>query len=275
MPQRKSPKQDPDYIPLRRNPNSFRPVRKTGTELEFVQGDTPYGDEGERRMHEAEAAADRAQTVREEESKAAYKAQVESTPEFGFTKENGDWAIKAWDAPDAKEGDEVTVTKKSGEPKQLTLGALLREDRRLRVFAIAKDKPKAERTQPSAPSKTTAQGDRYVEAGMYRLENGDIVRVYFGQQSGVMLAKKLVNDHGDHWDWDYMGKASRFIEAGTPKLSIEEAAKFGKMTGSCAVCARRLDVPESVERGIGPVCFGRMESDEWLTPKQIARLGVS
>lgn len=122
----------------------------------------------------------------------------------------------------------------------------------------------------STPRRATFNSDRFVEAGMYR-DGETVIRVYFGQQSGRMLAKKLV-EHGDHWDWEYLGLAARFVAEETPRLSIEEAAKFGRMTGTCAVCARRLDVPESVERGIGPVCFGRMETDTWLTPKQIARL---
>jgi hypothetical protein len=88
---------------------------------------------------------------------------------------------------------------------------------------------------------------------MYRLEDGTIVRVYLGQRSGKMLAKKLVTD-GDHHEYEYMGKATRFVKADTAKLSLEEAKEFGRMTGTCCVCARRLDNPESVEAGIGPVC---------------------
>jgi hypothetical protein len=34
----------------------------------------------------------------------------------------------------------------------------------------------------------------------------------------------------------------------------EAAVKYGKMTERCSVCGHKLDNPESVERGIGPVC---------------------
>lgn len=94
------------------------------------------------------------------------------------------------------------------------------------------------------------------EAGMYRDDEGDIIRVYFGQQSGRMLAKRLVS-HGDHHEYEYMGAASRFVGPNTTRLSLEEAKEFGRMTGHCCVCARRLDDPESVEAGIGPVCARR------------------
>lgn len=39
---------------------------------------------------------------------------------------------------------------------------------------------------------------------------------------------------------------------------IESAALYGKTTGTCGICHRRLTVPESVERGIGPVCLMKL-----------------
>jgi hypothetical protein len=112
----------------------------------------------------------------------------------------------------------------------------------------------------SLPRKSPAYrlgGGSEPEAGMYKI--GDqIVRVYLGQQSGKMLAKELVGE-GEHFEWSYLGKATRFIKADTPRLSLDEAKKFGRMTGTCCICARRLDNPESVDEGIGPVCKGKME----------------
>lgn len=97
------------------------------------------------------------------------------------------------------------------------------------------------------------------EAGMYRLDDGTIVRVYLGQQSGKMLAKRLVETPEEQHthEYEYMGLAVRFVKPDTARLSLEEAKKFGRMTGTCCVCARRLDNPESVEAGIGPVCASK------------------
>lgn len=91
------------------------------------------------------------------------------------------------------------------------------------------------------------------KAGMYKTVDGTILRVYLGQQSGRMLVKKLVGA-GDDWGYEYVGAAAYRLPADATPLPLEEAKKFGKMTGTCCVCARRLDVPESVEAGIGPVC---------------------
>lgn len=38
----------------------------------------------------------------------------------------------------------------------------------------------------------------------------------------------------------------------------EASATYGKLTGVCGVCGRHLEDEESVARGIGPVCAGRL-----------------
>lgn len=35
---------------------------------------------------------------------------------------------------------------------------------------------------------------------------------------------------------------------------VEQAIEYGRMTGACSCCNRELTNPESIERGIGPVC---------------------
>jgi hypothetical protein len=38
---------------------------------------------------------------------------------------------------------------------------------------------------------------------------------------------------------------------------VESAVAYGKQTGICACCGRELSDPESIERGIGPICAGK------------------
>lgn len=96
-----------------------------------------------------------------------------------------------------------------------------------------------------------------IEAGVYT-DGTTIFRVYLGQNSGRMLAARAIKHDDGTAEFDYAGQADRFVTAAFRKMSIEEAAAWGKATGTCIVCARRLDVPESVDRGIGPVCFAKM-----------------
>lgn len=91
------------------------------------------------------------------------------------------------------------------------------------------------------------------EAGVYRDAAGRLLRVYRGQQSGRMLAKEVCV--GEEYDvgYRYVGTAAGLV-CEQQRLSLEEVGKMGIATGECIVCGRRLDDPESVDRGIGPVC---------------------
>jgi hypothetical protein len=106
---------------------------------------------------------------------------------------------------------------------------------------------------------TAAPGrDSQFAAGMYVSGDGRIFRAYLGQQSGQILAKEVVKDeHG--YELVYRGMAARVIPADARRMTLEEAKAWGKATGTCVKCGRRLDVPESVDAGIGPVCAAK----EW------------
>lgn len=97
---------------------------------------------------------------------------------------------------------------------------------------------------------------REVEVGMYR--DGDaIYRVYLGQQSGRNLVKRVVGSKDEGYSYEYVGLAATKLPATATPLSLDEAKAWGRMTGHCCVCGLRLDNPESVEAGIGPVCASK------------------
>lgn len=96
-----------------------------------------------------------------------------------------------------------------------------------------------------------------LEAGMYRAANGDLIRVYFGKQSGRMLAKQVVGNPEDGYEFEYLGQAFRFV-APADRMSLDEAKAWGRVTSTCCVCAAHLDDPTSVAAGIGPVCASRV-----------------
>lgn len=93
-----------------------------------------------------------------------------------------------------------------------------------------------------------------IEAGVYVSEkSGFYIRVYFGQESGRMLAKQVSFNEGTV-SYAYLGAASRHVTADYRRCTLEEVGALGQFSGTCAHCGRRLDDPESVDRGIGPVC---------------------
>lgn len=101
--------------------------------------------------------------------------------------------------------------------------------------------------------------DRHsLRAGIYHLPDTDrLVRVYLGQNSGHMLAKEVILTEGCPVEYVYLGRASANIPTTARRFSREEVAERTLTTGStsCMVCGRALDNPESVDRGIGPVCW--------------------
>lgn len=112
----------------------------------------------------------------------------------------------------------------------------------------------------AAPRKTEQAEEP--EAGVYVVNGDHYVRVYHGQQSGRMLAKRIhMEQDGGEWtvSYEYLGAASRvLVPSATPqRLSIEEVGSLGITTNHCLICGHRLDDPESVDRGIGPVCAAK------------------
>jgi hypothetical protein len=57
--------------------------------------------------------------------------------------------------------------------------------------------------------------------------------------------------------WDYLGLARNYLPADAKLMTLEEAEAFGKLYGVCCDCGTVLTNPESIERGIGPVCAGK------------------
>ena len=130
-----------------------------------------------------------------------------------------------------------------------------------------------------APRKPV-EGEQPVVEGYY-LHDGDVFKVVKAKSTGNLYAKKFTAACPGHLDqtdpsafdapfvycpepcdkskvsWDYAPGAMRFL-AKAERLTEETAAAMGKRFGSCVVCARTLTDPESVERGIGPVCGARL-----------------
>lgn len=53
--------------------------------------------------------------------------------------------------------------------------------------------------------------------------------------------------------WEY-AKGLGFKVADMSPMTLAQAAQFGHLHGVCLVCCKQLTDPESVKRGIGPVC---------------------
>lgn len=127
------------------------------------------------------------------------------------------------------------------------LGALRREYRQNR--ASSQDASAVISALMLAPKRAPE-----LSVGIY--EAGDrLFRVYLSQNSGLLLVKEVLLSEGG--TYRYLGRASRHVPLTARRLPREEVAErtLAYGSGTCMVCGRRLDDPESVDRGVGPVCW--------------------
>ena len=90
------------------------------------------------------------------------------------------------------------------------------------------------------------------DAGFYRVGD-DIVQVRISK-SGNWYAQLAVKVPGrKSLKWDYIGKR---IDMGTAQRMTE--AEAGQFYGFCMMCGALLEDPDSIARGIGPVCAKRV-----------------
>jgi hypothetical protein len=117
--------------------------------------------------------------------------------------------------------------------------------RMIETLLSMKDAPK----QIATPANNTVATPQVTE-GMYAV--GDrIFKVYFNQAGTRLLAKELIDG-----SLEYQGMATRFVNA-SHRMSIEQAKAYGRVTGTCCVCSRRLTDENSIAEGIGPVCASK------------------
>ena len=102
--------------------------------------------------------------------------------------------------------------------------------------------------------------DGVVEPGFYLM--GDTVyKVRWNMSKTNMYAvvlTKLANPDGHKKaKWDYAAGMMAKLKSHM-KLTVEQAAALGHENGYCMICGIELTNPESVARGIGPVCIKKI-----------------
>lgn len=91
------------------------------------------------------------------------------------------------------------------------------------------------------------------EEGMFKVGERifKVVRAIYG--SDELYAKELIETAPGKWSFVFAKGAIKSITE-ADRMSIEEAKKFGQLTGTCCVCGRVLTNEASIEAGIGPIC---------------------
>ncbi len=86
----------------------------------------------------------------------------------------------------------------------------------------------------------------FTKSGKYRHPHKDNVEVL------LQRIEKAGSIDPKHWEPVVEKKAAK-------DRTEAEAAEYGKRTGRCGVCHRKLTDPVSIEAGIGPICRGKFK----------------
>lgn len=111
------------------------------------------------------------------------------------------------------------------------------------------------RAAQAKPAATTVPAGRYalVEPdGTVRQFEVDCPRS--GRWAGYVFVSRVDGDSVA----PVKGQEGRAIRARIAEDPLGAAARFGTLTGVCGMCMRTLTNAESIDRGIGPVCAGKL-----------------
>jgi hypothetical protein len=97
------------------------------------------------------------------------------------------------------------------------------------------------------------------------------IYVHEGNYYKVVQASTTDRWYASEWDqdtnggagsWQYLGRGPLHFLGKQHRVTAEQAAAWGHLTGVCVFCTRRLTDARSIEVGYGPVCAAR-ESLPW------------
>lgn len=95
-----------------------------------------------------------------------------------------------------------------------------------------------------------------LDEGMYRVGD-DIFKVYFtrgDEHRDPQLVTKTLTEDG----FEYTGKKPLRHIKPEHRMTLDEAKAYGKVTGTCCQCGRKLTNETSIAEGIGPRCAGKI-----------------
>jgi hypothetical protein len=103
---------------------------------------------------------------------------------------------------------------------------------------------------------TTVPSVRPVEKldeGYYTLK-GEYLKVMWNR-ARTRLYARVLNTATKHWEY---AKGAVYELGPEHRLTPADAKKFGDVYHWCFKCGTELTKPESIERGVGPVCAGKL-----------------
>lgn len=122
---------------------------------------------------------------------------------------------------------------------------------------LAKQEASALISQLLSMPRVSQAAQKAAEEGFYIMD-GSVYRVVRSKSSGKPYGKVLkISESTSKGSWEYApGVIGKLAEARV--LTVEIAKRMGAQYGICMVCGATLTDPESVDRGIGPICANKI-----------------
>lgn len=137
------------------------------------------------------------------------------------------------------------------DPSRLTKGAA---GRFIETLKALPDKPR------QLPQGSVHEAKTELEAGFYVIDRQvyKVIRAVHG--SGHLYAKKLMvpATYEERGRWVHAPGAMRELREFGVQLTLQVAQELGQLYGMCVKCGATLTDEESIERGMGPVCYAKM-----------------
>lgn len=109
--------------------------------------------------------------------------------------------------------------------------------------------PDRMRSRP-APSLATLTNTNADIEGVY-VNNGSYYKVQVSPNTGNAYAKEY---DASNEVWEYRGRKPLHFLTLNDKVTAEQAARFGHVTGQCVNCGKKLTDERSISVGYGPTC---------------------
>lgn len=137
------------------------------------------------------------------------------------------------------------------------------------LFKILKTKPRVTESAPKVTDVPPQTGTQVTPAVCYfkpkpkvaategfYLKDGQVYKVAFNRAKTRTYARRLVVELGKpHWHY---AEGLVFELNESHRVTPQAAKQYGDLHHYCLCCGRELTKPVSVDRGVGPVCWGRL-----------------
>lgn len=114
-----------------------------------------------------------------------------------------------------------------------------------------------ERDRTRQRDESQAVANPVTEEGMYRT-NGTVYRIKRTRDGERLYATRFVPDATVKSERFVYDKGAIHRISADDRMTPEQAEELGALYGVCVVCGAELTDPQSVARGIGPVCRKRV-----------------